>query len=124
MVLLAFFMSYSLVDGTGNFSDYLNVVLGSIFLLLGNYLRNLKPNYFIGIRTPWTLENEKVWILTHRYSSILWFVGGALMIVVNLLTKLEKVWLVNVSIIIVLAVVPIAYSYIEYRKLNSKPTDQ
>ncbi len=52
-----------------------NVILPGIsvlFLVLGNYLQTLKPNYFIGIRTPWTLESEENWRKTHRVGGKLW----------------------------------------------------
>ena len=48
--------------------------------VLGNYLQNIKPNYFIGIRTPWTLENEKVWRKTHQLAGRVWFFGGLILL--------------------------------------------
>lgn len=40
--------------------------VGMLFIAIGNYMPKIKPNYFFGIRTPWTLENEEVWQKTHR----------------------------------------------------------
>ena len=54
-------------------------LIGLLFAFLGNYFKTIKPNYFIGIRTPWTLENEEVWKKTHLIGGKLWFVGGLLM---------------------------------------------
>ena len=57
--------------------------LGSSLLLLailGNYLGNLRPNYFIGIRTPWTLENPDTWRATHRLGGRLMFFGSLLLL--------------------------------------------
>ena len=50
----------------------------AMFLMLGNFLGNLRPNYFAGIRTPWTLDDPEVWRATHR-------VGGRLMVCGSLL---------------------------------------
>ncbi len=62
------------------------IVLGStllLFVILGNYLGNLRPNYFIGIRTPWTLENPDTWRATHRIGGRLMFFGSLLLLVLQ-----------------------------------------
>ncbi len=56
-----------------------NLILSGISLLmafLGNYMQNLKPNYFMGIRTPWTLNDEEVWRRTHLICGKWMFYGG------------------------------------------------
>ncbi|MGF9853522.1 SdpI family protein [Bacillus paramobilis] len=57
-----------------------HVILGGIFIALGNYLQQVRPNFFIGIRTPWTLSSEKVWKDTHRFSSKLFVIAGIVII--------------------------------------------
>ena len=49
------------------------------FALVGNYLSTVPPNYFVGIRTPWALQNDQVWAKTHRFGGRLWFGGGLLL---------------------------------------------
>lgn len=49
-----------------------------IFMTTGNMMPKIKANYFIGIRTPWTLGNEHVWYKTHRFGGKVWFFGGFL----------------------------------------------
>jgi uncharacterized membrane protein len=51
------------------------------FIVLGNYLGNLRPNYFVGIRTPWTLEDPETWRATHRLGGRLMFFGGLILLV-------------------------------------------
>lgn len=51
-----------------------------LFIVLGNYLGRVKPNWFIGIRTPWTLSSEAVWRDTHRVGGRLFVLGGALVL--------------------------------------------
>jgi uncharacterized membrane protein len=46
-------------------------LIGLLFVFLGNVMNNIKPNYFVGIRTPWTLESEDTWRATHRLHRIL-----------------------------------------------------
>lgn len=50
------------------------------FVVLGNYLGNLRPNYFVGIRTPWTLENPETWRATHRLGGRLMFFGALVLL--------------------------------------------
>ena len=107
------------IDEEFKLQPYLGLFFGLLFILLGNYFRNLKPNYFIGIRTPWTLENESVWKITHQFSSILWVIGGTIMLLTNIFSQNEPVsWYINIAIIGMLTIVPILYSYLKYRKLN------
>lgn len=107
------------LDRQFNLKLYLGLSFGLTLILTGNYFRNLKPNFFIGIRTPWTLENETVWKLTHRFSSMLWVIGGTLVTLANILNH-EKVyvWYLSIIIIALLIVIPLYYSYIKFKKLN------
>src|SRR6185437_4166893 len=61
MSVICFFIIRSAIVKNIGGSNTLFVLIGALFTFLGNYMQALKPNYFIGIRTPWTLENELVW---------------------------------------------------------------
>src|SRR4051812_48820884 len=62
------------------FSRIIYASVALLFILLGNFMTKLRPNYFIGIRTPWTLESKEVWIKTHRVVSRVMVLGGILML--------------------------------------------
>ena len=70
------------------------------FVVLGNYLGNLRPNYFIGIRTPWTLENPETWRATHRVGGRLMFFGALILLLLQFLLN-ERIfeWLFVASIL-------------------------
>ncbi len=57
-----------------------HILVGLLFIVIGNYLPQCKPNYFVGIKTPWTLSNEEVWRKTHRFSGKVFVVLGVIMI--------------------------------------------
>ena len=59
-------------------SESLLPAVGLLFILIGFMIRKAKRNFFIGIRTPWTLSSDKVWDETHRVGAILFMVSGAL----------------------------------------------
>lgn len=101
-----------------------NFVIGGIGLLfaaLGNYFKTIRPNYFLGIRTPWTLESDVVWKETHRVAGILWFFGGLLVTVFSvILSNPELLFYIFIIIMVFLVVVPFAYSYTKFRQVKSK----
>ena len=85
------------------------LLLGLMFIIIGNYLPKARQNYTIGIKIPWTLANEENWNRTHRLAGYLWMICGVLMICVCL-TRFNPVkWVVGLLLIAVL--VPCVYSY-------------
>lgn len=118
-MLLAFLGSLSV--SLGYVVDVSSIVMYGVLVLLmvlGNYFGKLRPNYFVGIRTPWTLENETVWKKTHRLGGVIWVVGSLIMILVKLFTPNEIFFYVFVIFILVISLVPILYSYLTFRKLT------
>lgn len=91
------------------------LLIGVVYMVLGNYLATLKANYFIGIRTPWTLEDEQVWKDTHRMAGPLWFGGGMATVLASILLKPSIMWLVFLAITALLVLVPMGYSYWRFR---------
>ncbi len=108
-------MIYSQTSGNMNLPNGTYLILGVLFIFLGNYFRSLKPNYFIGFRTPWTLESEVVWRKTHRYNSVVWMIGGSSLVLTNLILQTAVASPVNMFIIGLMIVIPIGYSYWQYR---------
>ncbi|NLJ58259.1 MAG: DUF1648 domain-containing protein [Tissierellia bacterium] len=87
--------------------------VGILFIVIGNYLPKSKQNYTVGIRIPWTLNNESNWNKTHRLAGYLWITGGLLMFI-NSFLKLY--WMpVFFIIMIVIVVIPAIYSYMLYK---------
>ena len=94
-------------------------LIGAFDTVFGNYLQTVKPNYFIGIRTPWALENENTWKSTHRLAGRLWMLGGLLIIFVAFLSKSNYVLgIIFASITIIITLIPIIFSYVEFRKIH------
>ena len=108
-------MVYSNAYNNDIFHASVYAIVGLLFLLLGNYMRNIKPNYFVGFRTPWTLENQSVWKLTHLHSSVVWVIGGLIMLMLNLWQGVPYIQYINMSIIGLLILDPIIYSYYKFQ---------
>lgn len=92
------------------------VLLGGLFTVLGNLMNSIKPNYFIGMRLPWTLENEANWRATHQLASRLWFAGGILMSITSLILPMQWVVGVFIGMAIILSLIPAVFSYRYYKQ--------
>lgn len=120
MSAIAIFILYSVQQKTSS-PSFILATVGLLFAFLGNYFKTIKPNYFIGIRTPWTLESEQVWKSTHLLAGKMWFVGGILMTLTFILPE-DYQMPFFLGITAVISVIPVAYSYLEFRKQkNQKP---
>jgi len=111
-------MIYASVNGHFTLPQkFLYPVLGLFFAYLGNLFNNVKPNYFVGIRTPWTLENEVVWRKTHKLAARIWLPGGVLLALLGWILPPSAMHIVFIISILIMAVVPVVYSYILFRQL-------
>ena len=91
------------------------LLLGAMFLIMGNFLPKVKQNSTLGVKISWTLYNEENWNRTHRFTGKVWVTGG----IVTLLTVLLPVkWMIPVLllVILVISVTPMVYSYNIYKK--------
>lgn len=88
--------------------------------LMGNFFQSIRPNYFIGIRTPWTLENEEVWKATHRFAGKIWLVGGILLAILSFLLVPKLFIPAFITMVILFGVVPFVYSFVKYRELKKQ----
>ena len=96
-------------------------LIGALFAVMGNYFQALKPNYFIGIRTPWTLESPDIWKKTHRLAGRLWMVGGVLIIIISFIIKNNLALGITFgSITAVITLIPLIYSFTEFQKTHLK----
>jgi uncharacterized membrane protein len=94
------------------------VFMFSMIALIGNYMGNIRQNYFIGIKVPWTLNNEENWNKTHRMAGKLWVVGGIAGIICIMIFK--NIGFVFTGIMIPIVLIPIVYSYLLYVKMNNE----
>jgi uncharacterized membrane protein len=88
---------------------------GLLFAFIGNYMPNLKPNYFAGIRLPWTLENEDNWRKTHLLAGKLWFAGGIALAVLCVFLPAIAAIVVFFVVMLVIVLIPCVYSYRLYK---------
>ena len=89
--------------------------LGFMFIFIGNYMPTCKQSATLGIKIKWTLENAENWRATHRFSGKVWFICGLLMLPCAILPETYAPALL-ISIIVPVVALPVAYSYLYYKK--------
>lgn len=94
------------------------VGVGLLFMFLGNFMGQLRPNYFVGVKTPWTLASEEVWRKTHRLASRVWVASGLVMALAGLILGGEKGIALIVAAIAAAVIIPLVYSYIIFKRQN------
>lgn len=116
ITLTCFFSVYSVALGSEiSVEKLITFVVGVVFAVIGNYLPKCRQNYTIGIKIPWTLNDEDNWNKTHRFAGILWTVCGVLIAVTSYFTHFA-VFIVLVGLMVA---APIIYSFCCY-KMRSK----
>jgi uncharacterized membrane protein len=97
-----------------NMIQFLSPALAALFYYCGILLSKAKQNWFIGIRTPWTLSSEKVWNKTHRIGGKL-FKAAGMIALLGVIMPDYAIYLVLLPVIL-FAVYTVVYSYLEYNK--------
>ncbi len=98
-----------------NAFTFIPVLIGGLFLVMGNYLPKTTRNRTMGIKLRWTMGNDENWQKTHRLGGHLWVVGGALLIL-SAFMSIEFVIGVLIAVIAMIVLVPTIYSYRLYKK--------
>ena len=88
------------------------------FALLGNYMRTVRSNFFVGIRTPWTISNDVVWRKTHELGGRIWFYSGIILAIVVFFLPQTAATIVMFCGVFFMVMIPVVYLYLEYRKIN------
>ena len=116
MGYIFFVTNYVIFYPTVSMNMFMLAGIGILFIILGNYMGKLRQNYTVGIRVPWTIDNEEVWNRTHRLGGRCFVIGG-LLLFFNAFFQYEILITFILSLIIVI-LLPIAYSYYLFKQLK------
>ena len=108
-------MSFTILVGIGksiNIGNIGPIIAGLLIIIVGNYLPKCHFNYTMGIKLPWTLNNEDNWNKTHRFAGFIWVVGG----IIILLSAFWPTKYVVLGIIGAMVIIPMVYSFLLYRQ--------
>jgi len=119
LILIVFFLSlylYTLLGANININYFIIPAISLLFIVMGIFLPKIKKNYFVGVKTPWTIHSEKVWDKTH-------VLAGKLYILAGIITFLGLIF-VNHAVYILLisavgaALISVLYSYFVFRNIG------
>jgi uncharacterized membrane protein len=100
------------LDNSVNTTSFATLIVGCVFLVIGNYMPKMKQSYTIGIKLPWTLDSEENWYRTHRFAGYAFMIAGVVTIIAGFI---DMFWLILVALFIA-SILPAIYSYMLYRK--------
>jgi uncharacterized membrane protein len=112
-------MLSSLLPGR-NFIYFLVSGMLLFFALLGNVMGRVRRNFWVGVRTPWTLASDAVWERTHRVAAWLWVGFGLVGAAAVLLVRREEVLIGAFVVLMVVAFAPVLYSLVLYKRLEKQ----
>ncbi|MGA2122122.1 MAG: SdpI family protein [Methanoregula sp.] len=96
------------------------VMIGILFIYIGFLLEHAEPNWFVGIRTPWTLSSDSVWRKTHTVGAKLFKLAGVVSMIGTLAGMYAWVFILIPAVAV--ACYSIVYSYVEFRKEQATGT--
>lgn len=102
-----------------NVGVVIRILIGFLFIILGNYMSQIRQNYFFGIKTPWTLANEQVWKKTHRVGGYSFIIMGIISIITAFLEG-QIAWIMMFIGIGGAVIYPFIYSYLLFRKIEKQ----
>lgn len=122
IIMVAFFVAFYIIfllTASGYLQNIQKVIIPLMALLfvgMGFLMPKIKRNYFVGIKTPWTLQSDEVWAKTHKLGGWCFIIAGALCFFT--VWAGEWAFMIFVAIISVAGLLPVVYSYLEYKKLG------
>jgi len=103
-----------------NINRVVSLGLGGLLALLGNLMTRIRPNWFVGIRTPWTLSSDTVWRKTHRFGGVAFVVAG-LCVAATALTAVPWALFAAIGVAAAAGLASVVYSYVAWRGEQGAP---
>ena len=95
--------------------------LGGFFLVIGNFMPKIRRNYLMGIRTPWTIADERVWEKTHRFAGPWFMLAGLVVIGAGFIPERSAGIGVMIAALVIPSLACVVYSYLVSRRLKLTP---
>lgn len=130
LLIIMCWFTYLIASSGAQLGDKINISVDLIFgvpfgifcMIFGNFSARIKHNFYLGIRTPWTLMDPVIWSKTHRLGGYLAFAGGAVMVIFSIVGYLtsNSVYTFGglMACVLLMALVPSIYSFILYIKMQ------
>ncbi len=91
-----------------NIGAITGLLISAFLIVIGNYMPKTRQNRFLGIKTPRTLSDERIWDKTHRFAGFVWTIGGIVLLPVSLL----GLYIPALVLMTVIIMIPVVYSFV------------
>ena len=122
VVFLAVMMEITILSANDpyrfNVGKIAEIGIALLFIFIGNYLPKCRQSFTLGIKTMWTLSDERVWNKTHRLGGVLFVIAGVVTLAAALFCGEKVMFAVTMVAVLGTVIVTTVYSYILYRKYN------
>ncbi len=123
MVALMVFLSWITVivsmNSSLNIIVFIKVFMGITLVVIGNFITRIRPNWFTGIKTPWTLSDPVIWKKTHMIGGYLMVAAGISFVISGIFLHGSRGFWIPISVLFGGAVFDIIYSAVLWKKLHS-----
>lgn len=107
-------LTYLFITGFNfNITNLIMILVSIIIIIIGNYLPKCKQNYVVGIKLPWTLDDEENWYKTHRFAGKIYVFIGVVSLLANLFFKNNSIFII---LVLLSTFIIIFYSYINRKE--------
>ena len=120
--VIGFGVARAALDPGLNMPAFVFVAVGFLLVVIGNFLGKVRKNFFLGIRTPWTLASDEVWAKTHRLGAWCFVIAGIFMAIMGMAMPASSMTTV-IAVVVIIALIPVVYSFIAYRRIEGFPPD-
>lgn len=121
LIMLGITLSESFFPGHISVGKIVTLAIGVLFMFIGNIMPKIKSNFYLGIKTPWTLSDEEIWLRTHRFAGKTMFAAGAAAVILGWSITDRWSGYVIVAMLLASAFVPCLMSYIWWRQKYGTP---
>jgi len=95
------------------------LIIGTVMMVLGNIMPQAKKNFIFGLRTPWTLSNDKVWAISNRFTGRIFFLAGFL-IILSVIIIPQHNFVFTISLVLLVAVIGTIHSFVVYKRIANE----
>jgi len=115
-VSLYFYTLWSAFGAEIKINYFILPAISLFFVLIGVFLPKVKRNYFVGIRTPWTIHSEETWNKTHKFAGKAFIIGGLISLLGIFISKYS--FTIFITAILLASLIPVIYSYFVFKKIG------
>lgn len=120
--VIGFGVARASLDPSIDMLTFVYVAVGFLLVVIGNFLGKVRKNFFLGIRTPWTLASDEVWAKTHRLGAWCFVVAGMFMAIMGVAMPASSMTLV-ITVVVIITLIPVVYSFVAYRRIEGFAPD-